>query len=131
MFTERWAVPFLWVGKMLECSETKVASRRGTRRERHLSETEYKRFSVAIKSGMKAERKRQRTFRRNTALATERGEKGAPLLTGRECLDLRKENFLKPFIYPCEHFFLSCVRSCRIPLYLRGVWVGVSWKYMI
>lgn len=79
-----------------------------------------KAFSVAIKSGMKAERKRQRTFRRNTALATERGEKGAPLLTGRECLDLRKENFLKPFIYPCEHFFLSCVRSCRIPLYLRG-----------
>lgn len=31
---------FLWVGKMLECSEAKVASRRGTRRERHLSETE-------------------------------------------------------------------------------------------
>ena len=80
-----------------------------------------KAFSVAITSGMKAERKRQRTFRRNTALATERGEKGAPLLTERECLDLRKENFLKPFIYPCEHFFLSCVRSCRIPLYLRGV----------
>lgn len=40
IFTERWAVPFLWVGKMLECSEAKVASWRGTRRARHLSETE-------------------------------------------------------------------------------------------
>ena len=39
-----------------------------------------KAFSVAITSGMKAERKRQRTFRRNTALATERGKKGAPCL---------------------------------------------------
>ena len=64
-----------------------------------------KAFSVAITSGMKAERKRQRTFRRNTALATERGKKRRALAYRKRVPGLAKGKFSEAVYIPLRAFF--------------------------
>ena len=54
---------------------------------------------------MKAERKRQRTFRRNTALATERGEKRRALAYRKGMPGLAKGKFSEAVYIPLRAFF--------------------------